>query len=96
MRHTCLLTSETHANGQKRGDSDEKVQKLWVILGGARAEVRAAELCIQRKRRMRVRKKQIHSPFSGPPIFPKIAGNDSNPTKAEKKKENHVQYFVPS
>ena len=33
MRQTCLWTSETHENGQKRGGSDEKVQKLWILLG---------------------------------------------------------------
>ena len=43
MRHTCLWTSETHKNGHKRGGSDEKVQRIWILLGGARAEDRAAE-----------------------------------------------------
>ena len=33
MRHTCLWTSGTHEKGQKRGGSDEKVQKLWIFLG---------------------------------------------------------------
>ena len=33
MRHTCLWPSDTHENGQKRGGSDEKVQKLWILLG---------------------------------------------------------------
>ena len=72
MRHTWLWTSETHETGQKRDGSDEKLQKLLIILGGARAEGRASELCIQRKRRTRARKKQIHHSFSGLPIFPKI------------------------
>ena len=44
MRHKCLWTSETHENVQKRGGRDEKVQKLWILLGGARAEGRAAEI----------------------------------------------------
>ena len=43
MRHTCLWTSETHENGQKRGGSDKKVQKLWNLLRGARAEDGATE-----------------------------------------------------
>ena len=33
MRHTCLWTSETHDNGQKRGGSDEKIQKFRILLG---------------------------------------------------------------
>ncbi len=72
MRHTCLWTSETHETGQKRGGSDNKGQKLWIIIGGAGAEGRAVELCIHRKRRTRGRTKQIHRSFSVPPIFPKL------------------------
>ncbi len=41
--------------------------------GGAKAEGRAAELCIQRKGRTRAGKKQIHRSFSETPMFPKIA-----------------------
>ena len=34
MRHTCLWESETHENGQKRGGSDEKLQKVLILLLG--------------------------------------------------------------
>ena len=38
MRHMCLWTNEMHDNGHKRGGSDEKVQKLWIILWDASLE----------------------------------------------------------
>ncbi len=37
------MRSETLENDQIRGGSDQKVQKLWILLGVARAEGRAAE-----------------------------------------------------
>ena len=58
MRHTWLWTSETHENGQKRGGSDEKVQKLWILLVGARAEGRAAEYPKGKEEQEREKKKK--------------------------------------
>ncbi len=45
MRHTCLWTSEQHENVQKRGSSDKKVQKVWILLGGARAKKQIHRSC---------------------------------------------------
>ena len=50
----------------------KKYRNFGLLFRGARAEERAAELCIQRRRRTRARKKQVHRSFFGPPIFPKI------------------------
>ncbi len=71
MRHTCPQTCEKHENSQKRSDSDEKVQKLWILLESATTDQAEQWSNESTEKRTRVRKKQTHRSFSGPPIFPK-------------------------